>query len=81
MLGTVATFYSTDAVLMAVGTTAAVVFALTIFALQTKIDFTGCGGSFENITFQTKDCVVQGSAKSDNIQTKPPNWNENKSMM
>ena len=44
MLGTVATYYETDAVLMAVGTTAAVVIALTIFAFQTKIDFTGCGG-------------------------------------
>ena len=44
MLGTVATYYKTDAVLMAVGTTAAVVIALTIFAFQTKIDFTACGG-------------------------------------
>ena len=44
MLGTIATFYSTDAVLMAVGTTAAVTLALTLFAFQTKIDFTGCGG-------------------------------------
>jgi len=43
MLGTIATFYSTDAVLMAVGTTAAVTLALTLFAFQTKIDFTGCG--------------------------------------
>ena len=44
MLGTIATFYTTDAVLMAVGTTAAVTLALTLFAFQTKIDFTGCGG-------------------------------------
>ena len=44
MLGMVATTYEVDAVLMAVGTTAAVTLALTIFAFQTKIDFTGCGG-------------------------------------
>ena len=44
MLGMVATTYDVDAVLMAVGTTAAVTLALTIFAFQTKIDFTGCGG-------------------------------------
>merc|ERR1712110_1202327 len=45
MLGTVATYYKTDAVLMAVGTTAAVVIALTLFAFQTNIDFTGCGAA------------------------------------
>merc|ERR1712154_150462 len=45
MLGTIATFYTTDAVLMAVGTTAAVTLALTLFAFQTKIDFTGCGAA------------------------------------
>ena len=44
MLGMVATTYDVDAVLMAVGTTAAVTLALTIFSFQTKIDFTGCGG-------------------------------------
>ena len=33
-----------DAVLIAVGITAAVTLALTVFALQTKIDFTVCGG-------------------------------------
>merc|ERR1712154_206949 len=45
MLGTIATFYTTDAVLMAVGSTAAVTLALTLFAFQTKIDFTGCGAA------------------------------------
>ena len=35
---------SSDAVLIAVGITAAVTLALTLFALQTKIDFTMCGG-------------------------------------
>jgi len=44
MLGTVATFYDVDAVLIAVGITAGVTFCLTIFAFQTKIDFTLCGG-------------------------------------
>eukprot|EP00090_Calanus_glacialis_P026068 TRINITY_DN4088_c0_g1_i1.p1 TRINITY_DN4088_c0_g1~~TRINITY_DN4088_c0_g1_i1.p1 ORF type:complete len:319 (+),score=75.81 TRINITY_DN4088_c0_g1_i1:46-1002(+) len=44
MLGTVSTFYDVDAVLIAVGITAGVTFCLTIFAFQTKIDFTVCGG-------------------------------------
>ena len=46
MLGTIATFYDTEAVLIAVGITAAVTLALTLFAFQTKIDFTGCGGTY-----------------------------------
>jgi len=44
MLGTISSFYDVDAVLMAVGITAGVTFCLTIFAFQTKIDFTVCGG-------------------------------------
>ena len=44
MLGTIATFYQVDAVLIAVGITAGVTFCLTVFAFQTKIDFTVCGG-------------------------------------
>ena len=44
MLGTLATFYSVDAVLISVGITAGVTFALTVFAFQTKIDFTVCRG-------------------------------------
>jgi len=44
MLGTVATYYDVDAVMMAVGITAAVTLGLTLFAFQTKIDFTMCGG-------------------------------------
>lgn len=44
MLGTLSTYYEVDAVLIAVGITAGVTFALTIFAFQTKIDFTACGG-------------------------------------
>ena len=46
MLGTISTFYDVDAVLIAVGITAGVTFCLTIFAFQTKIDFTVCGGWF-----------------------------------
>ena len=45
MLGTVTASYSADEVLMAVGVCAAIVLALTIFAFQTKIDFTAMGGT------------------------------------
>merc|ERR1719466_212794 len=44
MLGTISSFYQVDAVLIAVGITAGVTFFLTLFAFQTKIDFTTCGG-------------------------------------
>jgi len=44
MLGVASSTYSADAVLMAVGITALVVLGLTIFAFQTKIDFTMCNG-------------------------------------
>ena len=50
MLGTIATFYDVDAVLIAVGITAGVTFCLTVFAFQTKIDFTVCGGKTRCIT-------------------------------
>ena len=46
MLGTISTVYSVDAILIAVGITSGVVFFLTIFAFQTKIDFTNCGGKY-----------------------------------
>jgi len=45
LLGCVTATYNANEVLMAVGVTAAVVFALTIFAFQTKIDFTAMGGA------------------------------------
>ena len=60
MLGTISSLYdvgefsktrlfdlnsSLDAVLIAVGMTAAVTLALTVFALQTKIDLTMYGGT------------------------------------
>lgn len=44
LLGTISSYYDVDAVLIAVGTTAGVSLGLTIFALQTKIDFTACWG-------------------------------------
>ena len=45
MMGTISTVYSVEAILIAVGITTAVAFFLTIFAFQTKIDFTNCGGT------------------------------------
>jgi len=44
MLGAAASTYNTDAVIMAVGICAAVCLALTLFAFQTKWDFTILGG-------------------------------------
>ncbi|XP_037887589.1 protein lifeguard 1-like isoform X2 [Glossina fuscipes] len=44
LLGMTAGNYAANEVLMAVGITAAVCFALTLFAIQTKYDFTMCGG-------------------------------------
>ena len=44
MLGTVTAHFDVDAVLMAAGITAGVTLALTLFAFQTKYDFTTCGG-------------------------------------
>jgi len=44
LLGVVASQYETEAVLIAVCATAAVALALTLFAFQTKYDFTTCGG-------------------------------------
>ncbi|KZC09524.1 Protein lifeguard 1 [Dufourea novaeangliae] len=42
LLATAASTYSSEEVLLAVGITAAVCFALTLFAFQTKFDFTAC---------------------------------------
>ena len=44
MLASLTVFYDAESVLIAVGICAAVTIALTIFAFQTKIDFTVCGG-------------------------------------
>jgi hypothetical protein len=44
MLGSVCVYFQADAVLIAVGICAFVTLGLTLFAFQTKIDFTNCGG-------------------------------------
>ena len=44
MLGAVTSTYDANEVLMAVGVCAAITLALTVFAFQTKIDFTAMGG-------------------------------------
>lgn len=41
---TISSYYDTDIVLIAMGITAGVCLAISIFAVQTKIDFTVCGG-------------------------------------
>ena len=43
LLGVIAATYKLEEVLIAAGITAVVVVGITIFAFQTKIDFTGCG--------------------------------------
>ncbi len=43
LLGSISAHYDTDTVLIAAGITALVVVGITIFAFQTKIDFTGAG--------------------------------------
>ena len=55
MLGTVTAHFQVDAVLMAVGICAAITFALTIFAFQTKYDFTTCGGEKRECSFMSRD--------------------------
>ncbi|XP_055919691.1 protein lifeguard 1-like [Eupeodes corollae] len=44
LVGYVCTVYDPETVIMAVGVTALLCLALTLFALQTKYDFTACGG-------------------------------------
>ena len=44
LVGAIASFYNTDAVLLAAGGTVILAGALTIYAWQTKIDFTAMGG-------------------------------------
>jgi len=45
MMGCVVSYYDVGEVMMALGITVAVVFGLTLFALQSKIDFTAMGGA------------------------------------
>ncbi|TMS06883.1 Protein lifeguard 3 [Larimichthys crocea] len=44
MTGTISSYYETTAVFIAIGVTAVVCIAVTIFCFQTKVDFTSCGG-------------------------------------
>ncbi|KAM3607398.1 uncharacterized protein V6R79_007158 [Siganus canaliculatus] len=44
MCGTISSYYETKAVFLAMGITAIVCIAVTIFCFQTKVDFTSCGG-------------------------------------
>ncbi|CAH1773535.1 unnamed protein product [Owenia fusiformis] len=44
MVGTISSYYNHESVMIAVGITAAVCLAISIFAIQTKIDFTLCSG-------------------------------------
>jgi len=44
LLGVVASMYGQESVIIAVGITCGITLALTIFAFQTKFDFTTCGG-------------------------------------
>ncbi|XP_059097568.1 protein lifeguard 3-like isoform X2 [Tigriopus californicus] len=50
MMGTLAAHFQADAVLIAAGICAVVTLALTIFAFQTKYDFTTCGGMLCGLT-------------------------------
>ena len=52
LLGCFCVHFETEAILIAVGLTAAITFALTIFAFQTKIDFTTCGGKYNSRLLQ-----------------------------
>jgi len=45
LIGAICSTYEVTEVLIAVGMTAGVVFALTLFAMQTKVDFTAWGGA------------------------------------
>lgn len=45
MLGIISAFYKTNTVLMAIGITAVICISLTVFAFQTKIDFTVYSGA------------------------------------
>ncbi|ESN93989.1 hypothetical protein HELRODRAFT_125879, partial [Helobdella robusta] len=44
MVGIICSFHRVDQVVIAASATVVITFVLTIFAMQTKIDFTSCGG-------------------------------------
>ena len=66
MLGCVVALYNANEVLMAVGITVVLVLGLTIFALQTKIDFTAMGKSYES--FVRKRALVKYQSQSEVIK-------------
>jgi len=57
-LGMVSSLYSTQSVIIAAGITSLIVFFLTIFAFQTKIDFTMCRGVMGCIFFVFIVCGI-----------------------
>uniref|UniRef100_A0A3P8ZH95 Uncharacterized protein n=1 Tax=Esox lucius TaxID=8010 RepID=A0A3P8ZH95_ESOLU len=46
MVGTVASFHNTDSVVIAMGSTVVISFAIIIFSFQTRVDFTVCNGIY-----------------------------------
>ncbi|XP_029460950.1 protein lifeguard 3 [Rhinatrema bivittatum] len=46
MTGTIASLYSSKAVIICIGITAIITIAITVFCFQTKVDFTSCAGLF-----------------------------------
>lgn len=46
MAGTIASYYSSRAVIISMGITVLITIAVTVFCFQTKVDFTSCGGFF-----------------------------------
>ncbi|XP_062373956.1 transmembrane BAX inhibitor motif containing 1a [Sardina pilchardus] len=46
MAGSISSYYNTESVLLALGITALVAIAVTVFCFQTKVDFTKCQGLF-----------------------------------
>lgn len=58
MLGCTSAHYDPDIVLMAVGITGAVCLGLTIFAFQSKWDFTVMGGEFMTIIKTSQSFLI-----------------------
>ena len=54
MLGTLATYFDSSAVIIAAAATLVVSVALTIFAIQTKWDFTMMGGTIKLTKYHYK---------------------------
>ncbi len=56
MMGTISAAYQRNEVMLAVGICAGVSLALTLFAFQTKYDFTTCGGKDSDSPFSMSFC-------------------------